>query len=392
MSEIQVQRQELGEEFRWWKLEGGFEWLSMDSSRLPRALTIEEIELYNKSQAPDAARLVDKDTLWLVGVMDLRYETIHPYNPLHEGASHKDTLHDDTPLYRKFAELELSQEAIKEFANDHGLLFRAESMFLSTRKEERSRSSKFEIYWAETFSQWSKEIEAMSDTTALWDLLHSDYGTPDLGALKQVILWTKKNAWYFPRRLSELANRSSSYARTMRSIRESYDSPFVPFTDEFCISSPNCPDRLIEKWRENHDLVGPAKQYLKTAANKRLNEFVAPQLELSESRGNGVALHASLVPRNLLGAIWLQLFQETTRSRKTKKCLLCGRWFNATEHPRQLYCRHRASGCRKRAYRIRDKVLTGTPPNEVAEKEGISLDTLNAILATARRKRSGQSH
>lgn len=70
---------------------------------------------------------------------------------------------------------------------------------------------------------------------------------------------------------------------------------------------------------------------------------------------DGARFALRLVPRNLIGALWLQFAQIVSRTRKVSQCRACGKWFaplKAERGKKRLYC---SDACRWRAFRRRKK-------------------------------------
>jgi hypothetical protein len=388
----QVRREELGQDFYSWKIKGEYKWLSIESPELPPSFRIEEV---NKARTDEQQIYVDCETMWLIGRFDISEGELQPYNPLG-----KNKLTVDKPAYRVFSDLQRSQEVheghylddtrkrFKDFADKYGLLFGRESRKVDSTAQsiDGSRETEYSIYWGETFDQWKKQIRDMQEVLRLWDLLHSDHNEPDFEALEKVVYWDGDFALYNPSGetgvFHGLPEKYHDYRKGQGGV---YSDLLLLLGDRYVIPLTDFPAVLLDPSMRHQALVNLANRYIKKRINEKLKGRVDLCLEIDETHEESTRLSTSTVPRDLLTAMWLQLYQEVAGTRKTRKCLVCGRWFNATNDQRQLYCRNRASGCRKRAYRIRNRVLKGELPTDVAEKEGIPLNNVNAIVANTRR-------
>ena len=207
-----------------------------------------------------------------------------------------------TGLYRSFAELN-NQDEILRFANKYGLLLIP--VFL-----EFSDSLEF----------WEDEIQRLRSAVKLWDAI------PEKGHayLKEVIKWKKS-----PKRV--LYMYSESNWKTIDRID----------TTGFQIKFG--------------DLVWPAYLHLQDVINNALNDRVAPKMLWDESN----ELKLFHVPKNLLGAMWLQFADAVTYNLEYRACGWCGKPFEVTRSTRsdRLYCSNscRVSASRKRTRSVKRK-------------------------------------
>ena len=89
--------------------------------------------------------------------------------------------------------------------------------------------------------------------------------------------------------------------------------------------------------------------------NQRLQKRVAPRLGYAlENQWIG-SVHLSVVPKDLLGAMWLQLAQMVDGNQLHLRCMMCGTWFlerpQAGKRPAKNYC---SDACKQKAHRRRN--------------------------------------
>ena len=368
MAKAQRQRQEFGESFYWPVAASGYDVASPDPAR--DALSWgDEVCLESVNRAPDRALSgksnPDEHPPWLT-VADPS-QSIREYNPLTE----------EPTLYRDFARLSLDTKTILDFANRHGCLLRGQ-LLLASAILRPGRS--LHLLGGESLWMWAEEINAMREAVDLLDAIRDAESNGHGKPLERLIAWRMRRVAYTPderpwsealpiRRLPGmgLLVRSQGRAQRAPSGREE-------------ITIPLSFDPLFRDWSWRENRIDPAKQYLAMIVNKRARGKVSPALQIVEGRSLSIGFRTSLMPEDLLGAMWLQLLQDLAGRRRIRKCLLCGKEFDAVDDPRQLYCRTRGSGCKKEANRIRDEVKIGIPLREVADKHRIPLSTLEKVL------------
>lgn len=386
-----VQEEELAEFFIWPVPEHGFKWVGpehLDGSHEGRWEPGYAYQL--DSVLSPTLKEQDKHPPWLsdaipVGSRDGFWKVTRPL--------------DESPgLHRDFAALPFAQEAILRFANEHGSLFGGNVMLAGPNPDATARGEKSAaclLYGGESFARWQHEIQEMRDALELWDMLRGRDGLPDLDGLSQVIVWHNSGVMYVAggRKLQEryralfeaqLEQPTPGRAERMRQLL--LEAGRVSLRYEW-IAFPGHRDHYLKEWPPG-DVVGPAKRYLVTAVNKKLKGNASPVLRLTWDgrRRREAVMVTALMPHNLLAAMWLGLYLEITGKRTLKRCPLCSAWFDATKDPRQVYCRTRASGCRKKAHRIRAEVAAGRSLEEVAAREGLPIGAILVVVGRGKER------
>jgi len=107
-----------------------------------------------------------------------------------------------------------------------------------------------------------------------------------------------------------------------------------------------------------------------------------------EPSREGRGFSTALKPRDLLSAMWLELFFEVTGRTKLRQCPICGTFFDVTSSPRRVYCDSRGSGCRQKAARMRKKLVqlldAGIGLERAAAELGIDTEKAEFLLRTKR--------
>jgi hypothetical protein len=207
-------------------------------------------------------------------------------------------------LFREFAGLE-GKQAILEFATRYGVLFNRYSLNDSIAEKGTYRSVGASSGTA--LKVWEREIEDMRILVDLWDTINNNR----IVDLKQVVYWIDRQAEYRVR------------TPKRNTINESLTLPGVP-----------------HRFREG-DLLLPARYALQREINKRLSN------EVSESDVYKIACvpcvvwnadgsqTLTIMPPNLLGAMWLQFAQFASGAYQLKRCPGCERYFQAGKGARR---------------------------------------------------------
>jgi hypothetical protein len=111
------------------------------------------------------------------------------------------------------------------------------------------------------------------------------------------------------------------------------------------IASPDGNPRIWSLF-EPKDLFGPARLVLARFVNGPLKVNASPQLRWNDDASE---LFLRLMPKNLLGAMWLQFAEAIDQRKKIARCEICGSWFDQFRKDK----RHCSDKCRVRASRQR---------------------------------------
>ena len=112
-----------------------------------------------------------------------------------------------------------------------------------------------------------------------------------------------------------------------------------------------------ERW-ERQGLIGtfqaPAMLLAAELVNSKTEHYCSPRITI-DSKGGTVA---HTFPRNLLGVVWLELFQILTGTVKVRRCLICKKEMNVTDNSRAKRV-HDTCSRRERMQRFRAKQREG---------------------------------
>ena len=229
---------------------------------------------------------------------------------------------DQTGLFREFASLETPDDFL-EFANRFGPLGADASIsIVDTVADEPWKKGLF-LYWAEPLTFWRDETRLVNEVTSLWDLFQ-DSGTKafefQIDDRKAVLSVKKANPFIDIKRHKgwTVADRSKDpehFAKLKKADKQEW------------------PKTVLAK--------------LLTAGTKDRIDFGVTDADKD--------LSLSIMPKGLIGALWLQAALAVSGGKDFRQCHECQTWFEvATGQGRsdKLYC---STACRMRAYRKRKK-------------------------------------
>jgi len=246
-------------------------------------------------------------------------------------------LKERTGLFREFAALEPSERGVLPFANQFGLLQAEDNLELD---------SEFGPVFAhgEALELWHGEIKALRLATDIWDRVATG-SRHDLVELK-----TKVAALKFPLALQR------------------------------------------DLHLDDEDPAAAALSAIQRITDPRLREHVEARLLF---RGNERRLQVSLMPRNLLGALWLQFAAAVDGLKNFTKCHQCGVPFELSRAPRTgkrsdaKFCSAR---CRVALYRgrieeARRMKTAGFSARQIARRLSAQPGTVRGWLKAVERER-----
>lgn len=332
---------------------------------------------------------------WLVGA---------PYDREERDRESYELWKESPGLHRAFAQLPLDKNAILEFANRWGRLTLSGQVLL--RVEKGSVPQRFR---AESLRFWRFAIQEMRDALLLWDLLGGPTGVPDEEGLRQVIVWEDGSVSFRPagEKLWFLYKQRARRSREALEAMQKGDSQTAEAAErQFRHSGEQIlkylgqsqraflgikpigtvdSDQAFAVWKARRDVVGPARWLL--------SRFITQHLEgkvdlVIEPKGRGWGFSTALEPRDLLSAMWLELFFEVTGRTKLRQCPICGTFFDVTSSPRRVYCDSRGSGCRQKAARMRKKLIqrldAGMGLERAAAELGMDAEKAEFLLRSKR--------
>lgn len=244
---------------------------------------------------------------------------------------------DDRPaLFHTFAALPLplTEGAVIEFADAHGWLGLHSSLF-------NSRGSSGAMIHGERIEDWAYEIEQIRLCIGAWEAIRRQ----ELDLLSR-----------YAAHLQSEANAVEHFLEATGLAQMIPDGMgFAPFAFE-----PNAL-RPAEQDLAESILIATIQRI-----NSRLREHVSVSLLHDASSTSGAAMRVT--PKNLLGAVWLQLAQAVDGNKTYRACDACGDWFELA--PDSMYStrakgvgrsnrRYCSDRCKSLAYRRRRAEQSG---------------------------------
>jgi hypothetical protein len=221
-------------------------------------------------------------------------------------------------LFREFAKLSPTRDAIQGFAGQYGDLFNRYAFEQGAGRDDGT------VAHGSSLGTWTKEIEDMRVLIELWQ----DIQQRRVAALKMLIKWTAKDVGYVLTTPKHKADVTIAHA----------DIPGSGF------------GRFSRK-----DIVLPARCALQMEINKRIAEQPAvPRLAWTPDSHQRLIF----VPPNLLGAMWLQFAQAVAGEFELYPCDACGKFFQRGPGGRRADATTCSDACRQRKKR---KPQGGTP-------------------------------
>jgi hypothetical protein len=246
-------------------------------------------------------------------------------------------------LFREFAALELSEQQVLSFANRFGLLGAGGHRELDSRYGRVSANG-------EPLELWKEELEAFKLALEAWDAVAAASG------------------------------------QALAELKAKLATPQLPLALQRALHL------------DDEDPAMAALSLIQRLADARLREHIETRLRF---RGNLPRLNVSLLPRTLLGALWLQFAVAVDGLKRFNRCSRCGAPFEVSRAPRTgkrrdaQFCSAR---CRVNHYRVRIEQArrlrsTGMTAQRIARELGTSAVTVQGWVtgvekppSSARRK------
>jgi len=233
----------------------------------------------------------------------------------------------DPELYLRFAEID-SDELLLKFANTQGWLLEPTDL---------------DGAWCEPLSTWHFQINkcrAVLDTLELLDAWASNDEGNDRGAAMRAlagrIRWSTVGA--------ETDGRPGNLEKTPREkARRLAVYEYQGFKQFIRPLTPGV--QFIPG-----DVVEPARAFVAQVINWELRG----RASIAIHAGANGALEQRIAPSNLLGAIWLQAFQQATKRTRVRRCDICRKRMDITEHRRNKTV-HTSCSLRRRMAKYRER-------------------------------------
>jgi hypothetical protein len=221
-------------------------------------------------------------------------------------------------LFRAFANLGSTRDAIRGFAEQHGDMF--------TRYEPQQSAVRADgtVTHGASFVTWTQEIEDMRVLVDIWEHIQRR----QIAELKRVIKWNATEVGY----VIKTPKRERDVTLAHADISESGLSRFSP-----------------------KDVVLPARCALQLEINVRLGEHpTVPRLSWTpDTRDTSGDYRQRIIftPPNLLAAMWLQFAQAVTGEFQLMVCEGCGKYFQVGPGGRRADSTTCSDACRQRKNR-----------------------------------------
>jgi len=226
---------------------------------------------------------------------------------------------DDIPdLYRRFARLKTSRDAILGFANSYGLIGIGRRIILD--EGENPDGSRWTAEKVVEFGhEWAREIILMRAAVATLNLMDEALGmnVPELSERFEF----RSGGWHVRR---ELVPGYAGQGKT------DWIDLSVWAEEDGCFES-----------LEADNLVPAATEYLRVTANRQLAGRVEAVLAWDDDRTKTSLVYR---PTSLLGAMWMQFAATLTRTNNSRACIECGKLFDFVRRNR-VFC---SEACQKR--------------------------------------------
>ncbi len=221
-------------------------------------------------------------------------------------------------LHRRFSSLPIESGAIGKFACEYGLLGRCVQQLFEHDKDKR------QLRWGESATMWVREILAMRDMIDVWDAVSGRAKSPET-QVHEILRFTGSST-------VELVGGNWDKLGLAHLLPER--------VTEFVFCEPSRV-QAGPPWKHM------ARRWLEVVVTRSLREGAHPVVV------SGRRVPILIRPRDLLGALHIQLAEELTgQAGAMIKCQACDKYFYPV-HGRQVYCDDR---CKLKAYRQRKKV------------------------------------
>ena len=309
---------QLSSEFKWRVPNAGFEWAWSASGRFRLLVEIDDDDDGRTEDNPDPGRTT---------------------SPLTE-----------TPqLYLDFASLDPNRKAIMSFANQYGLLV---GRPVPTRNGDRRRGDRYSL--------WKKEIAALNQVIEIWDAIYARrcQDLPELIGMRDMRNGARIRKgllakWDLMWKSAGALNQTGQDIPTNIPASESFD----PIAEGLAFILFQCNKRL-DKHTAGRLLYNPGIKLPSPLKN------TVPRMGRPVSR---------FVPKNLLGALWVQAAEAIGGTREHRPCKGCGRRIaiSPDDRPRHaMFCTQACKAKSQRAKRrhARELHVEGVNLEEIARR------------------------
>ncbi|MHB9036312.1 MAG: hypothetical protein ACYC64_06570 [Armatimonadota bacterium] len=226
----------------------------------------------------------------------------------------------DVPdLYRKFANTQITKEAILAFANKYGFIGVGESTVIA--EDVNPDGSHWQKRRTVEFGHvWASELASMHTAVEILDLMDEALGT-NVEELSKQFIWTN-SSWHIKGDCL-LPGYSNQGKIDWIDLNIWADDPktFASFASD--------------------DITGVAIEFLRTVANQHLAGRINASIVWDNEHTKTMLVYK---PTSLLGAMWMQFAAALTRTNNSRSCIECGKLFDFVRRNR-VFC---SEACQKR--------------------------------------------
>ena len=238
-----------------------------------------------------------------------------------------DPFRDETALFRVFADLQPTEEAIAAFANRYGLLEVPEDY------DELS-----------SLLEWQRWISMMRQAVELWDAIRDS----NTEVIRQHLVWTRQSQVKWTSPLMQELNISP----------EDVDDDYTP-----------------------GDYLQPALELLGIV----IGQAGGPAVGLSVTVLAGCKIVLSFQLSELRSALWIQFALAVAEEKEFRRCECCRRPFELAPHLNRKDRRFCSDACRSRSYRHRkaraiQMRAKGRKLRQIAKDLGSDMKTIKSWL------------
>ncbi len=258
-------------------------------------------------------------------------------------------------LFYDFAHTATTKEAIKAFADKYGALEDSRTaVFVKDDNDLKDIHSSYVLATARlnnrandtnSIDQWIEESLLMNQVVNLWQLAQKNSNKLNVNIewVNDKNLLFKKVYVYNPERLGKINLLVSSEAdpKTTNNIK----------TSTGAYTSISISPELMS-YLGNRKLQRPALYLIQYILNDKINQRINPELSFDD---NGRKLNFSIVPKTLIGALWLQCAQAISGNKEYSTCKTCSSWFELAPHVKnkgKIYC---SDACKSKAWRLKKR-------------------------------------
>jgi hypothetical protein len=254
-------------------------------------------------------------------------------------------LHGSPGLFKNFAELQIDRDSIKAFADKYGMLGEEKMVVFPSHGGT--------MYSGELRSFWEWQIVLMREALSIWEAIKAK----DEQTLSKVIKWSEKK-------------------------RVNFESET---TREIISSEQHHPELLL---RIQNPFIDPARYWIQDRVNRQLEEHGVYARLLWNTRRDNLGLH--VVPKSLIGCLWLQLANAIAGAKEFRSCPECHKWFDISRHTARVDKKFCTPSCKAAAHRRKPEEARrlksdGMTIAEIAKKLQTNASTIKNWLKGTRR-------